>query len=928
MMASSIALSCLLPLHASELDIHQSPLFLTNSEKANVLVLIKEGLTEEYKDTNTPKPDSSNIRSAVRNLMASYVGKINMGLMTYDQSSVVQRGGRRLGYIDSLIKNLDQSQLSALEDQLALEGRAAKTNGIQKPAFRSLNGSLKTAKRYFAGNSLSIDEGGPVMKGDLPQSCGKNYVALLANSFLPPANKGGDLSVLKDIARATKDLNDDGIETYLVGLAASQQTESILLNQIAISGGTGSAYLANHATTIQAKINAVFNDILIRANAAELAMGSASSLASNSASLTTNSHVYQAKFSSEDWSGKLLAKKVSIEGQVKHTPKWDAGALLNEKKQDDRVILSYNLDTKKGVPFRWRNIDAQGEAAVKKRLNTNPLSGKEDKLGKERVEFLRGGSAASSKKLGFKRANKLGDIVHSAPFYVGEVNAGFNDFDMPGYHHFRVSQTQRTPMVYVGANDGMMHGFDATTGEELLAYIPRAVYANLMRLTSSRLMMDHRYLVDGSPLVADAYANGWKTVLVGGLNAGGQGLYALNITDPNTFAEHHARQLVLWEFSDKDDADLGFTYIQPTVHNQTHQSGQIRKMANGRWAVIVGNGYNNTQADGHVSTTGNAYLYVLFLEGGLDGTWREGTDYIKLDTGIGSIESPNGMATPTSIDEDGDGQIDMVYAGDLRGNLWKFDVSDVSPINWGIATASNNPLFTAKVSDSTAQPIMTAPLVTVHPDGGYMVGFGTGKYLELSDIYSTEQQSFYGIWDQGAVIYDRSQLVSQTVIGTQSVGSTKYRIGSLNKVHYPSDKGWYIDFPESGERVDVNPVIRDGRFVFITRIPSVETCLAGGSSWLMEVDYLTGGRLPMSPFDISGDKIINDEDLLRFSNDKIVATGRQSSEDGMLSSPIIIETDNAKEEYKVIANSKGNIKSTLESAKDSFKGRIAWEEIR
>ncbi len=260
-------------------------------------------------------------------------------------------------------------------------------------------------------------------------------------------------------------------------------------------------------------------------------------------------------------------------------------------------------------------------------------------------------------------------------------------------------------------------------------------------------------------------------------------------------------------------------------------------MANGKWAVMLGNGYNNTEADGNVSTTGHAYLYILFIEDGVDGTWTLGSDYIKIDTGEGTAATPNGLATPTPIDEDGDGDIDFIYAGDLLGNMWKFDVSSSSTGSWGNSISGGNPLFTAEDSSSNPQPITSAPIITRHPDDGYIVGFGTGKYIELSDLATTATQSIYGIWDKDIHVSSRASLLEQTVIDTQTINGNNYRITSQDPVDYNVKKGWYMDLPESGERIDVNPVIRDGRFVFATRTPSTAPCAAGGTSWLMELDY-------------------------------------------------------------------------------------------
>jgi type IV pilus assembly protein PilY1 len=539
---------------------------------------------------------------------------------------------------------------------------------------------------------------------------------------------------------------------------------------------------------------------------------------------------------------------------------------------------------------------------------------------------------------------KLGDMIHSTPSYVGKPNAGYNNTVMPGYLAFRNSHLTREPIIYAGANDGMLHGFKASDGSEVLAYIPGPVFPNLNKLTAIDYgtTVPHQYFVDGSPIIADANLGtnavpDWKTVLAGGLRAGGQGVYALDITDPS-FTEANAAATVLWEFTDEDDADLGYTFTQPTLNFRTHQSAQIAKMANGKWAVIIGNGYNNTDADGFASTDGHAYLYILFIEGGTDGVWTLGTDYIKIDTGVGSMGTPNGLATPLPVDVDGDHIIDYIYAGDLLGNLWKFDVTSNTAASWGIAISGNQPLFTALDSSSQPQPITSAPLFTWHPNDGYMIGFGTGKYIELTDTSNTDPQSIYGIWDQNSNISNRSTLVEQTIVAVVTVNTDEFRIFSNNSVDYSSKKGWYMDLPESGERVDVNPIGRDGRFVFATRTPSSAACTAGGDSWLMEFNYLTGGRLDISPFDVNDDGAINDLDFQEITEGvdgdgnpitiKVPVGGLRSGDGGMISTPTVINTDENGLEQKVTASSKGAVSSMAESTPLSLTGRISWQEIR
>lgn len=590
--------------------------------------------------------------------------------------------------------------------------------------------------------------------------------------------------------------------------------------------------------------------------------GSSSAVATSSSSLGPDGRVYQAKFKSGEWSGQLLAIPIDENGDL-GTPVWDAGAVLETKPPGSRVIL-----TKKsggdGVPFEYVNLGVTQQAAL-----DADAAGVTDGCGPERVAYLRGDNSneglfgtltcASSGNVISKfrsRARKLGDIINSSPFYVGGPSAGYSNVDHPGYKDFSGTggYKNRTPMVYVGANDGSLHGFKAEDGEELIAYVPAMVYSNLSRLTDKNYGSDHRYFVDGSPMVADVNlgtdaAPNWRTVLVGGMNGGGQGFYALDVTNPMdtskaapTFAAGNAASLVLWEFAKSDDEDMGYSYNYPPLYSG--QSMQFVKMENGVWAVVVGNGYN--------SDNGRAVLYVLFLKGGLDGEWTLGADYVRLVADASGMG--NGLSTPMPFDSDGNGLADVIYAGDLKGNLWKFDVKSATPADWSVALAGL-PLFQA----GSDKPIVPPPVVTWHPQGGQLVLFGTGKYLETSDVTNGDQQTMYGIWDNDSTVA-AGELVQQTVV---TDGET--RTLSQNDVAYSVDtpvKGWYLNLPTSGERHTGIPDLKNERMLFTTSIPSTAFCDGGGAGFLYLVDYLTGGMLDYPAFDTNGDGVIDDADGL------------------------------------------------------------------
>ncbi len=649
--------------------------------------------------------------------------------------------------------------------------------------------------------------------------------------------------------------------------------------------------------------------------------GSAAAVAANSNSLITNGRIYQAKFNSGDWAGHLLSIPINATGSL-GAAEWNAGAVSlapGTIAPSSRVVITKGGSG--GVSFEYANLTATQKAFLDK--NT---AGTIDNCGLERVAYIRGdatnegaggtfscASANNINKLRRRASSKLGDIVNSGPFYVGRPSAGHSNVDHSGYGAFRTSFKDRTPVVYVGANDGMLHGFNACIsgvtpgcsaqdeGKELIAYVPGIVYANLNRTSDKDYNGSHRYFVDGSPMVADALTGtspSWKSVLVGGLNGGGQGYYALNVTNPANFTAANAANLLLWEFTNADDIDMGYSYNLPPINPFTSQSSQIVKMENNQWAVIVGNGYN--------SIGGKAVLYVLFITGGEDGTWLIGTDYIKLvaDAGTG-----NGLSTPRPFDADGNGLVDVIYAGDIKGNLWKFDVASTSPASWVIDTAlSGAPLFVS----GTSKPIISPPAVTFHPGGGQLVIFGTGKYLETGDTTNTSTQTMYGVRD-----HDLTGSVTLADLVEQVVTDATVRTSTQNLVPYSDTiKGWYFNLPISGERLTGVPALEDGLFTFTTIIPSASPCDFGGRGFANTVDYLTGGMLSKPAFDINKNGVIALNDGLSVGVEIGFSVGGVTRIRGHMDDVLVSSTAPGLPVVTLVT--KGSV---------GMRGRITWREL-
>ncbi|MED5408773.1 MAG: PilC/PilY family type IV pilus protein, partial [Pseudomonadota bacterium] len=494
------------------------------------------------------------------------------------------------------------------------------------------------------------------------------------------------------------------------------------------------------------------------------------------------------------------------------------------------------------------------------------------KTGRARLEYLRGDRSNEDDK-GYKfrkRESLLGDIVNSEARHVGAPPTGRKNpgkglrkakglVHHPGvkiksYSKFVNDNKLRREVLYVGSNDGMLHAFDANTGEELLAYLPGNLFSNRSSKGYHYLTdpdYGHRFYVDGSPFVGDVLIKShfvseesWRTVLVGTEGAGGRGVFALDVTDPGEFRERNAEDLVLWEFTDQDDLQLGHVLQEPTV----------ALLPNGRWAAIFGNGYENR------NSTGWAALFIVFLDADLDGKFTEWDDYVKIQIrGIGDIPNRNGLSTPAVVDTDGDGIHDRVYAGDIHANLWLFDLSDKNPKKW-----RSHRLY----DTGRQQPITVRPEVIRHPgaptkgnEPNTMVYFGTGQYLVAGDNTTTNRQSFYGVWDRGDTDISPSDLVKQKFLPS---GKTNGRVIDPNlwqtkKVNYKGvnkgDRyGWYLDLPESGERVVTDADVRGKEIFFNTLVPNTPIpCSTGGSGWMMSLNIRTGGSPKKPAFDFDGD---------------------------------------------------------------------------
>lgn len=843
------------------------------------------------------------------------------------------------GKVNQSVAADSAAQYNALMALLATETSSTATGELKNAAvFTPLAGTLDTVKSYFA-NSLS---GKPT---PIAQSCQRNFV-LLATDGNPTGKTDGSMYSLADQANtynaatgswafgnAANDIfgrvtalrntsynsNAYDIQTYVVGLGDTVANASSVaaLNRMAQLGGTDAAYLASNSAALANAFNLISIDIISRTAAA-------SAVSLNSGSWNTGSKVYQGRFSSGEWSGQLLSFAIANSGQPSASADWDAGQVLNSQNwSTGRQVITYKPSAalgSRGVAFRWPANPASPtateiDAGMITALNTD-ITNTADGFGQQRLEFLRGNTARELRNCSGCAApvfrnrptSVLGDIIDSAPVYVGGGTGDFRDtLEASRYSSYAATRGSQSPLIFVGANDGMLHAFNAANGAEVFAYVPWAVRSRLSALTSTAYA--HQYTVDGSPAVGDAYlGGGWRTMLVSGMNAGAPGLFALDITDPSRFTEANATSVVRWE-AGSADADVGYIFGRPI----------IAKMRDGVWRAIVGNGYN--------SANGVAKLLLVDLQDG---------SITKISTAAGSAGTPNGLSGVAAVSRVDDGVVDYIYAGDLNGNLWKFDVSATSPASWGVpytASGSPAPLFAA----GSTQPITARPDVAKFPQGGYMVMVGTGRYVDVSDNAAGANQSLYGIWDNGATVTAaqlQTQSVVQTAVGsngstyrlsTHAVGpATDNAVAGDNVItlanYYATKKGWKLTLPTSGERVVADLTARFGHLVASTLVPSTAVCSYGGDGWIVDLDVSTGNRT--AALDTNGDNTVDASDLVSGSWASAVRIGAVPAAASIMRSRTRTLDD------KLINTSAGSIVRVRETGNSTTSRRAAWEQIR
>ncbi|MEO6080399.1 MAG: PilC/PilY family type IV pilus protein [Steroidobacteraceae bacterium] len=618
------------------------------------------------------------------------------------------------------------------------------------------------------------------------------------------------------------------------------------------------------------------------ANISEASLGTAISLAANSTSVDTSgsTRTFQAQFST-DWSGDLSAFAVSASGALAATPAWVASTTssLAPANWASRSIYTHIPTDNVLVSFAYANLSSAQKTAMGSTTVVDYIRG--DRT----LEKVNGGTFRT-------RANGLlGDIVNSTPIFVSKPNPTLYNASMgfPGastYAGFASAKATRTGVIWVGANDGMLHGFNASNGQEIFAFVPKTAIANGLAAYSTPNYV-HKYFVDGEIAIADVYdgAN-WRTILVGTLGRGGPGAFALDVTNP---VAGSGGITLLWDKDGTDIPGLGKNLGKPV----------IAQTASGVWQVLIGNGPG--------SSTGTAKLIAINVLTGA--TTTVNTDGV----------TTNGLSAVLARDSNGDRFADTIYAGDLKGRLWK--ITDVA------GTPAAATIFTAVDPSAVAQPITAAPLSGKDPATGITwVFFGTGKFFHDTDIGNTQTQTWYGIQDTGVVPTRALTLAQRSVVNYAYDSTTTVRTVTLPSAGDMTGKlGWYIDLPSTGERMVVSNQFQGGALIGTTRIPDgSNVCKPTGKGFIMAINPFTGGRLAKTFFDLNGDGLFND-------SDKVVIGGTATTLSGLgfddgANAPIFLSTSTGSIMYTALDDTNKDQRATQGSAVDTR--RLTWREIR
>ncbi len=898
----------------------------TNSDFLNLAPFADPGKTNWYDKLAKAKPNSSTpLRTALSTVGRLYAGKLNGN--TLNGSTVLDPMQYSCQRNFTLLSTDGFWNESATPRQV--DGSTAIGNqdgSLDRPMLDGNNSSntLADVAAYYWATDLRTDAlgnctgagGANVCENNVPPSGVDTSVAQHMTTFTLGLGASGFMQFRSDYRTAASgdyfavangltanptagicNWQSSGTCNWPVPSSNTLTTIDDLWH--AAVNGRGSYFSAGDPASLFTGLKSALEEIDTKVGAAAAATTSNPNVSSG------DNYVFISNYVSGDWIGQLVGTQVNLDtGAVLSTAgDWKAADQLASATGRSIYTFDASVTTTKLKSFDWDSLSAAEKsnfALAHITATGNALSqfcsfgttclssaAQSDAAGKKLVDFVRGvrtdeGEEADVSRYFRKRGSEkgggidpvtglekgvdtvLGDIVNSEAVYVQKSLFNYAD---AGYGSYKTSIASRTPMVYVGANDGMLHAFDAQTGAEVWAYVPTMVIPNLYKLADKDYANRHQFYVDATPTVADVKISGeWRTVLVGGLGAGGKGYYALDVTDPQN-------PRALWEFT---HANLGFTYGRP----------EVTKLKDGTWVVIFASGYNNS---------GNDRLFVLNAATGAAITAINGNGQISTGVATGGLAQIRAWVQNPDVDN----TTLRVYAGDNGGNVWRFDVNgDVGATGYDAQL-----LATLKGPGGLEQPVTSRPeLALVY--GAPVVYVGTGRYLGLSDLNDDSPQTIYAIKDKlGTTSYGNPRkddtFVEQTLTVSTCPSNTsvctagqEVRTGSSNTVNISTQSGWYMDLPLKRERASTDPQLALGTLVVTSNVINPNACSVGGESYINFLDYRTGAPVATANGVVSvflGNAVATRPTVIRLPSGKIVSLTRLA-DDRTVVSPVPVST--------------------------------------
>ncbi|MDR9862663.1 pilus assembly protein [Pseudomonas baetica] len=826
--------------------------------------------TRDFTTGAIPNDYRINVARNVSTALVSSNRTLRMGLSTFNPATSSNSGSG--GYIARSIADLSPVAGSVTQAQADSNYNVliSSINNLSAVANTPLAETYYEVTRYMRGMAPFYNSTPSTYTSPIQYRCQKNYGVVitdglptfdrtfptndpLATNRLPNwdgvNNDGdnlngdgeGDTLYLDDIAKFAYDIDmrstgtdaagkswsavdfpKQNMNTYTVGFAADNDMLSD-----AASYGQGRYYQATDSAGLNAALSSALSDITSKA-------GSGGAGVVSGTTLSSSSSFYQTTYDPKDWRGTIKAFGFTSAGTVNtSTALWNTDTTVVPGATAP-IYQSWNTSSNAAVALAYGNFSAAQQTTLSGGLPTGIT-------GIDLVEWSKG-----TNKSGLKvRSVLLGDIINSPLVLASPADKTASDLsnDTTYSAYLTTKAANMSASLVVNANDGFVNVINSANGTRRYAYMPSSVLPSLRLIADPNYIngVSHKFLVDGQVGVYDAQLNNaWKTLAIGGTGAGGKTFYALQLFDASAGNVMRA----LWEVSAPAIAntanvfnDLGYAYARP----------EVARLADGRWAAFISNGYG--------SNSGLAALYVLDV--------RDGSLIKKIV--VDSTDTSNGLSS-VKLKVNSQNVVQAAYGGDLKGRLWKFDLSATAPDSWGVAF-SGKPLFTT--AGGATQPITAQPLLADNAAGGKQIFVGTGKFNETADKTNKDLQAFYSVWDAdgGAGQLTVSSLQPQAITGSFSGSTGQFLTTSQNDTTYPGEKGWYLPLVYNnvltGERVINQASIVLGRIVFTTAsVDTTDPCASFGTGKLVELDAFSGKMLNYAVLDTNSDSLVDSNDTI------------------------------------------------------------------